>query len=217
MLYDLVCNQRFVVQFKKLLQMHIGCMAPYPNLGSHLLYHGTTWHFSGTLTCKQKQTFKESKKKEKKKGAQYSISQVRTNILIYIKNCPVVVWYIFNFFPVFWKVFLRTIYMDHHLTECLGCGPEHKASWQQQANLSSPLEGGLSRNKATRKLQQSSLYLFIFSQGDSVIYKLNEWQSGQCQQPGAQWRLDCIYLWAQKPIHYKRVIIVLNRLIHAER
>lgn len=43
MLYDLVYNQRFVVQFKKLLQMHIGCMAPSPNLGSHLLYHGTTW------------------------------------------------------------------------------------------------------------------------------------------------------------------------------
>lgn len=64
----------------------------------------------------------------------------------------------------------------------------------------------------------SEVPLFIyFPQVDSVIHKLNEWQSGQCQQPGAQWRLECICLWVQKPIHYKRVIIVPNRLIHAER
>lgn len=64
----------------------------------------------------------------------------------------------------------------------------------------------------------SEVPLFIyFSQVDGVIHKLNEWQSGQCQQLGAQWRLECICLWVQKPIHYKRVIIVPNRLIHAER
>lgn len=61
--------------------------------------------------------------------------------------------------------------------------------------------------------------LFIyFPPGDSVIHKVTEWQPGQCQPPGTQWRLYCIDFWAhKKPLHYKRVIIVLNRLIHAER
>lgn len=116
----------------------------------------------------------------------------------------------FSIFSIFFSLLkgfsLYTIYMRHRLTECLGCGPEHKASWQRQANLSSPLEGGLSRNKATRKLQQSAGFIYLFfSQGDSVIYKLNEWQSGQCQQPGAQWRLDCIYLSAQKSLSITNV------------
>lgn len=68
----------------------------------------------------------------------------------------------FLFLSCLMKGFPPHILHSPSLTDCLRCGAEHTGSWQQQPTLSSPLEGGLSHNKATEELQLRYPYLFIF-------------------------------------------------------
>lgn len=142
----------------------------------HLHYRGTQRQFSCTLTCEHKQADLTSQKRGVHAYLDKYIlhyihihAEIHAHIFFYcfVSFCSKFAFKVFSIFCIFFSLLkgfsLHTIYMCHRLTECLGCGPEHKASWQRQANLSSPLEGGLSRNKATRKLQQSSSFIYLFS------------------------------------------------------
>lgn len=124
--------------------------------------------------------------------------------------------YVFCFYPVLLKLLLTTLSIVHPWVTGSAVS---RAESQLTAGTSSIISTrGRAISQQGHQGAAAEVPLFIyFPQADSVIHKLNEWQWGECQQPGAQWRLCCIYFRAQKPIHYKRVIIVLNRLIHAER